>query len=99
MIMPDEPTTAVLQGGAFLIEIARDKSLPLQMRRQPVMLARHFPTVEDVSASASSHVSPLFLGNFADLSAVSGRPIQSRSPLQAPRVLRGRQTGSLANAK
>lgn len=36
--------------GGFLIETARDSALPLEVRRRAVVIARHFPTVEDISA-------------------------------------------------
>jgi hypothetical protein len=52
MTMPDERTRAMLWGGAFLIEVARDRSLPLDLRRQAVVIARHFPTIEDVKSMA-----------------------------------------------
>jgi len=32
------------------IEIARDKSLPMALRRQAISIARHFPTIEQVGA-------------------------------------------------
>lgn len=53
MTMPDERTRALLWAGAFLIELARDDDLPLDVRRRAVVIARHFPTLEDVSAMAS----------------------------------------------
>jgi len=52
MTMPEERTRALLWGGGFLIELARDESLPLDIRRRAVVIARHFPTVEDVSFMA-----------------------------------------------
>lgn len=52
MTTPTERTRALLWGGAFLIEVARDKKLPLAVRRQAVVIARHFPTVEDVASLA-----------------------------------------------
>lgn len=52
MTMPDERTRAVLWAGGFLIELARDRRLPLEVRRTAVVIARHFPTKEDVSAMA-----------------------------------------------
>lgn len=54
MTMPEERTRALLWAGGFLIELARDKSLPVDIRRQAVIIARHFPTIEDVSALAMS---------------------------------------------
>lgn len=52
MTMPDERTRALLWAGGFLIELARDDSLPLSIRRRAVIITRHFPTIEDVSAMA-----------------------------------------------
>lgn len=54
MTMPDERTRALLWAGGFLIELARDDSLPLSIRRRAVVIARHFPTIEDISAMAQS---------------------------------------------
>lgn len=63
MTMPDERTRALLWAGGFLIELARDDSLPLSVRRRAVVIARHFPTVEDVSTMAVfRHSSGLGLG-------------------------------------
>lgn len=52
MTMPDERTRALVWAGAFLIEIARDKSLPLAVRQRAVVIARHFPTVEQLGSMA-----------------------------------------------
>lgn len=63
MTMPDERTRALLWAGGFLIELARNKSLPLAIRQQAVTIARHFPTIEDVSSMALfRHSSGLGLG-------------------------------------
>jgi len=51
MTMPDEQTRALIWGGGFLIELARDESLPLAIRQRAVMIARHFPTIEQVSST------------------------------------------------
>lgn len=48
MTMPYERTRAMIRAGALLVEIAQDASLPLQLRRQAVGIARHFPTIEEV---------------------------------------------------
>jgi hypothetical protein len=53
MTMPEERTRAMLLAGGFLVELARDDDLPLDLRRRAVMIARHFPTVEDISSMAS----------------------------------------------
>lgn len=50
--MPDERTRALLGAGGFLVELARNDSLPLDVRRRAVVIARHFPTIEDVSVMA-----------------------------------------------
>ena len=52
MTMPNERTRALVWAGGFLIELARDRSLPLDVRRRAVVIARHFPTIEDISAMA-----------------------------------------------
>lgn len=52
MTMPDERTRALLWAGGFLVELARNDSLPLDVRRRAVVIARHFPTIEDVSSMA-----------------------------------------------
>ena len=49
MTMPTERTRALLWAGGFLIELARDKRLPVEVRRRAVVIARHFPTKEDVT--------------------------------------------------
>ena len=54
MTMPDERTRALLWAGSFLFDIARDKTLPLPLRRKAATIARHFPTVEDVTWLAES---------------------------------------------
>lgn len=63
MTMPDERTRALLWAGGFLVELARDGSLSLDIRRRAVVIARHFPTIEDVSAMAQfRHSSGLGMG-------------------------------------
>lgn len=52
MTMPDERTRALLWAGGFLIELARDRRLPLDVRRSAIAIARHFPTIEDVASMA-----------------------------------------------
>lgn len=63
MTMPDERTRALLWAGGFLIELARDENLPLLIRRRAVVIARHFPTIEDVGSMALfRHSSGLGIG-------------------------------------
>lgn len=53
MTMPEERTRALIWAGGFLIELSRDNRLPLDIRQRAVMIARHFPTVENVSTMAA----------------------------------------------
>lgn len=48
MSTPDERARALVWAGGFLIQISRNQSLPLGLRRQATVIARHFPTIEDV---------------------------------------------------
>lgn len=54
MTMPNERTRALLWAGGFLIELARNDRLPVDVRRSAVVIARHFPTIEQISAMAAS---------------------------------------------
>lgn len=57
MTTSNERARSLIQAGGFLIELARDKSLPLSVRRAAVAIARHFPTARDVSLAASRSLS------------------------------------------
>ncbi|MEG3191609.1 BPSL0761 family protein [Lysobacter sp. D1-1-M9] len=59
--MPDERTRALVWAGGFLIEIARDKSLPVALRRRAISIAKHFPTIEQVGAMPAA-TSPMRIG-------------------------------------
>lgn len=52
MTTPHERTRSLLWAGSFLIELAQDPSLPLRVRRSAVVIARHFPTIEQVAQMA-----------------------------------------------
>lgn len=52
MTTPQERTRALIWAGGFLIELARDDALPLTIRRRATVIARHFPTIEELSAMA-----------------------------------------------
>lgn len=54
MTMPSERTRALIWAGGLLIDLARDRTLPVSLRRRAVVIARHFPTVEDVELMADS---------------------------------------------
>ena len=53
MTMPSERTRALIWAGGLLIDLARDRTLPVSLRRRAVVIAR-FPTVEDVELMADS---------------------------------------------
>ena len=57
MTTPNERARSLIQAGGFLIELARDKSLPVSVRRAAVAIARHFPSAHDVSLAASRSLS------------------------------------------
>lgn len=52
MTMPHERTQSLVMAGGFLIELARNKELPLEVRQRAVIIARHFPTIEQLSFMA-----------------------------------------------
>lgn len=81
MTMPDERTRAMLCAGSFLIELARDKRLPLSVRRQAVFIARHFPTIEDIASMATPQHVALFGPQLAHPSEVAWREDGRPGPL------------------
>lgn len=53
MTTQNERARSLVWAGAFLIELAKDRSLPITIRRTAVVIARHFPTTWDVTRMAS----------------------------------------------
>lgn len=49
MTTPSERARALVWAGGLLVELAQDKRLPLDVRNSARVIARHFPTVRDVS--------------------------------------------------
>lgn len=49
MTTPTERTRALLWAGSLLVHLSEDETLPLPLRRRAMTIARHFPTLEDVS--------------------------------------------------
>ena len=90
MTMPDERTRALIWAGGFLIELARDERLPMDIRRSAVVIARHFPTIEDVTSMALfRHSSGLGIGLEApkqvdDWSALKFGPLTYSTRLRFP---------------
>jgi hypothetical protein len=52
MSTAEERNRALIWAGGFLIEIARDRRLPIALRQRAVSIARHFPTAELVAGSS-----------------------------------------------
>ncbi|TWT23621.1 hypothetical protein FQY83_03050 [Luteimonas marina] len=53
MTLPDERARALVWAGGFLVELARNASLPLRVRQRAVLIARHFPTAGEVMLAAT----------------------------------------------
>ena len=52
MSTAEERNRALIWAGGLLIEIARDRRLPIALRQRAVSIARHFPTAELVAGSS-----------------------------------------------
>lgn len=52
MTRPDERTRNLLQAGAFLKELAGNRTLPPTVQQEAYRLLRHYPTLSDVEAIA-----------------------------------------------
>ena len=52
MTTPNERARALVWTGGFLVELARDPRLPLDVRQQAIVMARHFPTAHEVAFAA-----------------------------------------------
>jgi hypothetical protein len=80
----------MLAAGSFLVDIARDRSLPLEVRRRAVWIARHFPTIEDVAAMANPQLTAIFGSTLVHPSEVvwadgySAEPFTTRTRLTWP---------------
>ncbi|WP_326520293.1 BPSL0761 family protein [Xanthomonas sp. 3307] len=61
MTTPEESTRHLYQAGAFLVELALDERLPVEVRREAARLTRHYPTpgcALSVTPSAIGHFLP-----------------------------------------
>ena len=93
MTMPHERIRALLWAGGFFIELARDESLPLEVRQRAVAIARHFPTVENIGLMASlRHSTELRLGWWRRKKPVRGTQSARSVRCEIPRALNGRNT-------
>lgn len=62
-----ERARALVWAGAFLVELAKDETLPIAVRRTAVVIARHFPTTLDIDRMASAPVPMVALKSSGDL--------------------------------
>lgn len=91
MSTPDERARALVWAGGFLIQISRNRSLPLSLRRQATVIARHFPTIEVIRRLASRDdlfgpvVGPLNQSDLEKLcSELEHGPLTDRTRLRWP---------------
>lgn len=54
MTTPSERARSLVWAGAFLVELNKDQTLPLNIRRTAAVIARHFPTTRDIQRMASA---------------------------------------------
>lgn len=59
MSTPHERTRALVWAGGLLVQISRDHSLPVALRRQATVIARHFPPVEEIGSRIQGAEFPL----------------------------------------
>ncbi len=62
-----ERARSLVWAGAFLVELAKDESLPIAIRRTAVVIARHFPTTLDIGRMASTPLPMVALQSPEDL--------------------------------
>ncbi|WP_374601999.1 BPSL0761 family protein [Arenimonas sp.] len=55
MSTPEERLRALVWAGGLLVELAKDDSLPRSLRRRAVVIARHFPTIEELAGAARAN--------------------------------------------
>ncbi len=55
MSTPEERLRALVWAGGLLVEIAKDDNLPRSLRKRAVVIARHFPTVEELAGAAQTN--------------------------------------------
>lgn len=67
MTTPIERTRSLVWAGAFLVEVARDKNLPVGVRRSAAVIARHFPTTLDLRSINSAPVPWMEIASQEDL--------------------------------
>lgn len=67
MTTPSERARSLVWAGAFLVELNKDQTLPLGIRRTAAVIARHFPTTLDIKRMASAPVPDVEMGSSAEL--------------------------------
>lgn len=67
MTTPTERARSLVWAGAFLVELNKDQTLPLGIRRTAAVIARHFPTTLDIKRMASAPFPDVEIGSSAEL--------------------------------
>ena len=67
MTTPSERARSLVWAGAFLVELNKDQTLPLSIRRTAAVIARHFPTTLDIKRMASAPFPDVEIGSSAEL--------------------------------
>ena len=67
MTTPSERARSLVWAGAFLVELNKDQTLPLGIRRNAAVIARHFPTTLDIKRMASAPFPDVEMGSSAEL--------------------------------
>ncbi|WP_449428604.1 BPSL0761 family protein [Rhodanobacter umsongensis] len=67
MATPSERARSLVWAGAFLVELNKDETLSLSIRRAAAVIARHFPTTRDIKRMSSAPFPDVEMGSPADL--------------------------------
>lgn len=102
MTTPSERARSLVWAGAFLVELNKDQTLPLNIRRTAAVIARHFPTNRDIQRMASAPFPDVEVASSEELADwlkgyLQGPLLDStrlRIPDEQPRVRNGRKRKS-----
>lgn len=67
MTTPSERARWLVWSGAFSVELNKDQTLPLSIRRTAAVIARHFPTTLVIKRMASAPFPDVEMGSSAEL--------------------------------
>ena len=85
MSTPEERLRALVWAGGLLVEIAKDEKLPRTLRKRAVVIARHFPTAEELAGAARTN-------------SVSGGGLSLEAPDKIPEWSESLASGPLQNS-